>query len=60
MKQNIIKSVAAALAVVGLVMLVGDLPEAGLLPLALAKAAGLAVIYTSVKIWEKYIPDETI
>ena len=58
--KTTMKVIASLGALFGLFLLVSDMPEAGLLTFTLAKAAGLAVIYTSVKIWEKYIPDETI
>ena len=60
MKTTAIKIIASIAALLGLLMLVADMPDAGLLTFTLAKAAGLAIVYSSVKLWEKHIPDETI
>ena len=60
MKTTIIKTAACIAALLGLLLVVADMPDAGLLTFTLAKAAGLAVVYSSVKLWEKHIPDETI
>ena len=60
MKQSIIKSIAAVLTIVALVMLVGDLPEASTVVFTVAKAAGFALLLAAIRIWNKYIPEEEV
>lgn len=58
--KTITKIIASAIALVGLVMLVGDLPEANIVHFAFVKIAGLAALYAGVKMWERYIPNEEV
>ena len=60
MKDTIIKTIASIAALLGLLMLVGDMPDAGLIRFATVKAAGFAILWGAVKVWERYIPDESI
>ena len=60
MKAIIIKTLASIAALLGLLMLIGELPEASLAHFAAVKIAGLFILWVAVKIWEKFIPDETI
>ena len=60
MKAIIIKSIMAALALVGLLLLVADMPEATIVKVVIAKAAGAALLFASARIMEKYIPEETV
>ena len=58
MKAFIIKSIMAALALVGLLLLVADMPEATIIMVVATKAAGAAVLLASARVMEKYIPEE--
>ena len=60
MKELIIKTIVATLAIAALVMLVGDLPGASLLIFSMAKVAGIALLLVAVRIWDKYIPEEEV
>lgn len=60
MKAIIIKSIMAALALVGLLLLVADMPEATIVKVVIAKAAGALLLFASARIMEKYIPEETV
>jgi len=60
MKQLIIKAIVAVLAIVALVMLVGDMPEASAITFASAKIAGLALLLAAVRIWDRNIPEEEV
>lgn len=60
MKAIIIKSIMAALALVGLLLLVADMPEATIAKIVIAKAAGALLLLASDRIMEKYIPEETV
>ena len=60
MKAIIIKSIMAALALVGLLMLVGDMPEASIATFVTAKISGAAILWAAVRVMEKYIPEETV
>ena len=60
MKAIIIKSIMAALALVGLLLLVADMPEATIVKIVIAKAAGALLLLASARIMEKYIPEETV
>ncbi len=60
MKQLIIKSIVAALAIAALVMLVGDLPNASLFIFTMAKLAGLALLLAAARIWDRNIPGEEV
>ena len=50
----------AALALVGLLLLVADMPEATIVKVVIAKAAGALLLLASARIMEKYIPEETV
>ena len=58
MKDLIIKTVACIAALVGLLMLVGDMPEAGIASLAAAKITGAALLWAAAKLYEKFIPED--
>ena len=58
MKAIIIKSIMAALALVGLLLMIGDMPDATLGKFAATKAAGALILLVSIRGWEKYIPEE--
>ena len=58
MKAIIIKSIACIAALVGLLMLVGDMPDAGLGKFSIVKLAGLALLYAGAKVIDHYYPEE--
>lgn len=60
MRELIIKSISAVLAIIALVMLVGDLPDASLIVFSIAKFAGFTLLLAAVWIWNKYIPEEEV
>ncbi len=60
MKAIIIKAVMAVVALVGLLLLVADMPEATIVKVVIAKAAGALLLLGSARIMEKYIPEETV
>jgi len=60
MKQLIVKTIVAVLAIIALVLLVGDLPESSLLIVGSAKLAGLALLLAAARVWDKNIPEEEI
>lgn len=60
MRELIIKSISAVLAIIALVMLVGDLPDASLIVFSIAKFAGFTLLLAAVRIWNKYIPEEEV
>jgi hypothetical protein len=57
-KANIIKTVACIAALIGLLMLVGDMPDAGLGEISVVKLGGLALLYAGSKIIDHYYPEE--
>lgn len=60
MKELIIKTASCIAALVGLLMLVGDIPDASVVTFATAKIAGAAILWVAVRVMEKYIPEEEI
>lgn len=60
MKDLIIKATAAILTIVGLVLLLGDMPDASVLGFITAKAGGAALLLCMNRLWEKYIPEEEV
>ena len=60
MKTMLIKILASVAALLGLLLLVSEMPEANMVNFAAVKIAGLFILWVAVKIWEKFIPDETI
>lgn len=58
MKTILIKTAICVAVLAGLLMLVGDLPDASLGKFAAFKAAGAALLWAAGKAWEKYVPDE--
>lgn len=60
MKALIIKSIIAVLAIVALVMLIGDMPNVNLFIVSMTKIAGIALLLAAARVWEKHIPEENI
>lgn len=60
MKALIIKSIIAVLAIVALVMLIGDMPNANLFIVSMTKIAGIALLLAAARVWEKHMPEENI
>ncbi len=60
MKDLIIKTASCIAALVGLLMLVGDMPEASIVATVTAKIAGAAILWGAVRIMERYIPKEEV
>ena len=60
MKALIIKSIIAVLAIVALVMLIGDMPNANLFIVSMTKIAGIALLLAAARVWEKNVPEENI
>ena len=60
MKTMLIKIIASVAALLGLLMLVGDIPEASVATFVTAKIAGAAILWGAARVMEKYIPEETV
>lgn len=60
MKQLIIKSIVAGLAILALFLLVGDMPNASKFIFSMAKIAGAALLLAAARIWDKNIPEEEV
>ena len=60
MKELIIKTASCIAALVGLLMLVGDMPEASIAATVTAKIAGAAILWVAARVMEKYIPKEEV
>ena len=60
MKDLIIKTASCIAALVGLLMLVSDMPEASIATTVTAKIAGAAILWGAARVMEKYIPEEEI
>lgn len=60
MKDLIIKTASCIAALVGLLMLVGDIPDASVVTFATAKIAGAAILWVAARVMEKYIPEEEV
>ena len=54
------KVIASLGALFGLFLLVSDMPDASMVTFASVKILGLAVLYGSFKVWERFIPTEDI
>ena len=60
MKEIIIKATAAVLTLIGLLLMIGDMPDASVLGFVSAKAGGAALLLLTNRIWEEYIPEEEV
>lgn len=60
MKAIIIKTVASVAALLGLLLLVSEMPDANMVNFAAVKILGLFILWVAVKVWERFIPDESI
>ena len=60
MKTIVIKTVTSMAALLGLLLLVGEMPEANMVNFAAVKILGLFILWVAVKVWEKFIPEEQI
>lgn len=60
MKTIVIKTVTSMAALLGLLLLVGEMPEANMVNFAAVKILGLFILWVAVKVWEKCIPEEQI
>lgn len=53
-------AILAAVALVGLVLILGELPEASMVTFVSAKITGCALLLAAGKVWEHTIPEENI
>lgn len=60
MKKNIIKLIAAALAIVALVLILGELPNASMVHFAAVKIFGTALLWAAAKLMECVTQEEII
>lgn len=60
MKAIVIKTVASVAALLGLLLLVSEMPDANMVNFAAVKILGLFILWVAVKVWERFIPDESI
>lgn len=60
MKGIIIKIIASVAALLGLLLLVSEMPDANMVNFAAVKILGLFILWVAVKVWEHFIPDESI
>jgi hypothetical protein len=58
MKELIIKTVSGIAALLGLLMLVGEMPGASIAAFAAAKLTGAALVWGAAKAYEKFIPED--
>ena len=58
MKAIIIKAATSIAVLAGLLMLVGDVPGAGIGKFTAIKSAGAALLWAGGKLYEKFIPDD--
>lgn len=56
----LIKIIASVAALLGLLLLVSDMPEASIAATVTAKIAGAAILWVAAKVMEKYIPEEEV
>ncbi len=56
----LIKIIASVAALLGLLLLVGEMPEANMVNFVAVKILGLFILWVAVKVWEKFIPEEQI
>ena len=60
MKTMLIKIIASVAALLGLLLLVSEMPDANMVNFAAFKILGLFILWVAVKVWERFIPDESI
>lgn len=60
MKKYITMAVLTVIAMVALVMLVGEMPDASLVHFTAVKIASLALLWLVAKIWEHTMPEEEV
>lgn len=60
MKKYITMAILAAVALVGLVLILGELPEVSMVTFVSAKITGCALLLAAGKVWEHTIPEENI
>jgi len=58
MKTMLIKIIASVAALVGLLMLVGEMPEASIASFAAAKLTGAALVWGAAKLYDKFITED--
>lgn len=58
MKTMLIKIIACIAALLGLLMLVGEMPGASIAAFAAAKLTGAALVWGAAKVYEKFIPED--
>jgi len=54
----LIKIIASVAALVGLLMLVGEMPEASIASFAAAKLTGAALVWGAAKLYDKFITED--
>ena len=60
MKKYITMAILAAVALVGLVLILGELPEASMATFVSAKITGCVLLLAAGKIWEHTMPEEEV
>ena len=60
MKAIIIKAVMAVVALVGLLLMVGEMPDACIGELVAYKAGGVLLLLLSARVMERFIPEEEV
>lgn len=58
MKELIIKTVSGIAALLGLLMLVGEMPEASIAAFAAAKISGAALLWGAAKLYDEFITED--
>ena len=58
MRESIIKTVSGIAALCGLLMLVGEMPGAGIAAFAAAKLTGAALVWGAAKLYDKFITED--
>lgn len=58
MRESIIKTVSGIAALLGLLMLVGEMPGAGIAAFAAAKITGAALVWAAAKLYDKFITED--
>ena len=60
MRENITKAAFLAVSMVGVFLLVADMPKAGLMAFIIVKAAGALMLYAGAKAIERILPEEEV
>lgn len=60
MKKYITMAILAAVALIGLVLILGELPEASMVTFVSAKITGCVLLLAAGKIWEHTMPEKEV